>query len=181
MGHSEPPSEGQRPWSLEPLWGRSLHVPTPKQEAPTSRTEARSADGVGRGSSPSSSVFSHRIGSNTIPELQRGFAAPAVRTPFRCVGETAQSGVQVPSMALLPVPLLVERHCIRLPWRSPDRRYLVQLLKVPSVSSRTVTTRSRRGASTGRERALTRYRDSRSRCRRTRHRGRSMPGSVKSR
>ena len=52
VGHSEPPSEGQRPWSLEPLWGRSLHVPTPKQEAPTSRTEARSADGVDRGSSP---------------------------------------------------------------------------------------------------------------------------------
>ena len=52
VGHSEPPSEGQRPWSLEPLWGRSLHVPTPKQETPTSRTEARSADGVDRGSSP---------------------------------------------------------------------------------------------------------------------------------
>ncbi len=73
VGHSEPPVKGSRLWSLEPsaerqqrsagphetlrvlwtLWGRSLHVPTPKQEALSVTSEGWvSPSAVGQGSSP---------------------------------------------------------------------------------------------------------------------------------
>ncbi len=72
VGHSEPPVKGSRLWSLEPsaerqqrsagphetlrvlwtLWGRSLHVPTPKQEALSVTSEGWvSPSAVGQGSS----------------------------------------------------------------------------------------------------------------------------------